>query len=721
MSEISLNLSFPEPDIAELTFDLPGKSVNVLGHEVLAELAQHLDELAQRKDLAGLIISSAKPGSFIAGADVREFVVLASAPPEEVAAMSAKGHALFAKLANVPFVTVAAIHGVCLGGGAELAVWCDRRVMTSDDQTEFGFPEVKLGLFPGWGGTVRTPRLIGLANAVQLITSGEPINAKKAYTLGLACDVVAPDKLQAAAIMAIRDAKENDRYLEDRAASSSPVTMSSTESMFLGATASAMIQQETKGQYPAPMAVLELMMETSSLPVDEALAKEADGFAQIFGSPVNQALINVFFLTDHAKKPPAIKATPREIKRVGVAGAGIMGAGIASANVKRGVATVLIDASPESLEKGLRGVLEEAAYDKETKQPSGTKAIEVGSHLQSGRSVTSLAECDLVIEAIVENADVKQKFYAELESVLSSQAIMASNTSTIPITRLAQSLKDPSRFCGIHFFNPVRRMKLVEVIRGKLSSDETIATAAAYAKRIGKFPIVVNDSPGFLVNRLLSPYMNAALELITAGVSIKDIDKAAVKFGMPLGPIALYDLVGLDTAFYAGRTMYEAFPERFVASPILPALMKAGRLGQKNGKGFYNYQNKKGKAEPDPDAEKILDAYTRPKGKLSSEQVTLRLMLPMLLEATRVLEEGIVSDIRDVDLGLIYGLGFPPFQGGLLYWADRQGAGKLLALVESMKNDAKSLAPTPLLAEMAATNRKFYARSGAAKEGSVAS
>jgi 3-hydroxyacyl-CoA dehydrogenase/enoyl-CoA hydratase/3-hydroxybutyryl-CoA epimerase/3-hydroxyacyl-CoA dehydrogenase/enoyl-CoA hydratase/3-hydroxybutyryl-CoA epimerase/enoyl-CoA isomerase len=707
----ALRLSFPEPDIALLEFDLPEKSVNVLSRGVVEELAQHLDALEKRPGLAGLILSSAKPTGFIAGADVREFVASISANEDDVVAMSRRGQALFRRLSSGPFVSIAAIHGVCLGGGAELAAWCDRRVLTSDPRTEFGCPEVKLGLFPGWGGTVRLPRLVGLANGVELVTGGESIDAQAAFKLGLAWDVVPPGQLLPAAIRAVRAARHGDVYLREREDANRPIAMSEAELAFLGATASAMIQQETHGNYPAPVAALELMLEGGSLAVDDALQKEAEGFAQIFGTPVNRALLNVFFLTDRAKKPPAGLSEalkPRDLTHVGVIGAGIMGSGIAAANVKRELATTMVDAAPAALEKGMREVLMEVAYDKKTKRPDAERALRLGAKLHTAEGISSLAGCELVIEAIVENQDAKQQLYKPLEAVVADDAVIATNTSTIPISRLAESLANPARFCGIHFFNPVRRMKLVEIIRGRQTSEETLATAAAYTRKIGKFAILVKDGPGFLVNRLLSPYLNAAIELIYDGVPIRDIDKAALKFGMPMGPIALYDMVGLDTAFYAGKTMYEAYPDRFIASPLLPALMKAGRLGRKNGLGFYNYQNKKQKAENDPAVEKLLETYTKTKRGLTGEQITQRLFLPMLLEATLALEEGVVSDPRDIDLGLIYGLGFPPFKGGLLYWADTVGATTLAEMVQSAAAGGKTLPVTPMLAEMASSNGKFY-------------
>lgn len=713
----ALTLTFPEPDVALLTFDLPGKGANILSLSVLKELAAQLDRLAGRKDLAGLVIKSGKPGTFIAGADIREFLASLGAPQSEVVAMCRRGQQLFQRLSSGSFVSVAAIDGICVGGGAELASWCDRRVMSDNPKTEYGFPEVKLGLYPGWGGTVRAPRIIGLANALEMITSGENLDARSALTMGLASDVVPADKLLEAAIGVIRAEQESGQYLKDRERWQQPIVVEPTELGFLGATASAMIQQETKGNYPAPAAALELMLETCQLSAEEALQREAEGMAQLFGSPVNAALINVFFLTDRNKRDtgldkPGVTAAP--IMSVGVIGSGIMGSGIAGATLKGEVPIALTDANAQALARGAKQVLEEASYNRKTKGPDLQKMLKLAPLLSVTHREEEIAACDLVVEAIVEKDDAKKELYARLEPQLRPEAILASNTSTIPITRLAEGLKRPERFCGMHFFNPVRRMKLVEVIRGKKTSDETIAAAVALAKRIGKSPIVVNDGPGFLVNRLLFPYMNESIELLCEGASIKEIDRAATAFGMPMGPIALYDMVGLDTAVYAGMTMYQAFPDRVVASPLVPAMVKQGRLGQKSGRGFFSYQNKKGRAEEDPAVTKIIASYRRAERKFSREELTNRLFLPMLLEATRMLEDKIVRDVRDVDLGLIFGLGFPPFKGGLLYWADTLGAAKIVEMLKPLESLGARFQPTPLLKEMAANNQKFYPQGGAA-------
>ena len=707
----SMKLSFPESDIAVLTLDMPGKGANILSRGILEELSVNLDRLEEDPALQGLVIISAKPGIFIAGADLREFVQSLDAPKDAIVEKCRLGQKLFQRLAELPFVTVAAIDGICVGGGAELSMWCDRRIMSDGPKTEIGFPEVKLGLFPGWGGTARTPRMVGLSNAVELVAGGASISAEEAYALGWVSNVVPVQRLQESGIRLVRSEQQSGQYLKDRVSWSSPIDISETELGFLGATASALIQQQTKGQYPAPLAALEVMLGGAGLDVNAALELEADGMAQLFGSPINAALLNVFFLTDRNKKDPGVDGdvAAQDIKAAAVIGAGIMGAGIAAANVKRGTPTALADANQAALQQGVKGILDEVSFNKKTRKSDIDRMVKFAPLLNATESDTEVAAADIVIEAVVENADVKRQIYSRLEPQLREDAILASNTSTIPITQLAQGLARPERFCGIHFFNPVRRMKLVEVIRGEQTSDETVATAVNYAKRLGKSPIVVNDGPGFLVNRLLLPYMNEALELIVEGAEIKLIERVAKQFGMPMGPITLYDMVGLDTAFYAGRTMWEAFPDRIEASPILPALVKAGRLGRKSGLGFFSYQNKKGRSQPDPELAKYVEPYMKSElREFNAQQIEARLFLPMLLEATRILEEKLVRNVRDVDLGLIFGVGFPPFKGGLLYWADTLGAAEIVELLKPLEDMGTRAEPTPLLREMAAEGRKFY-------------
>jgi 3-hydroxyacyl-CoA dehydrogenase/enoyl-CoA hydratase/3-hydroxybutyryl-CoA epimerase/3-hydroxyacyl-CoA dehydrogenase/enoyl-CoA hydratase/3-hydroxybutyryl-CoA epimerase/enoyl-CoA isomerase len=707
----TVRLSMLEPDIAALTLDAPDKGANVLSQTVLDEIEKHLNELERRKDLTGLVIRSAKPGIFIAGADLREFAAAKNPTREQTIAVASRGRKLFERLSKCPFVTVAAIDGVCVGGGAELAIWCDRRIMTTSPKAQFGFPEVKLGLFPGWGGTVRAPRIAGLGNAVELISSGESIDGRTAVQMGIASDLVPGERLDTAAIALVRAEAQTKEYLADRERWRQPLDIDETELGFLGATASAYIQGQTKGHYPAPLAALEVLLGSAGLDAQAAGEAEADAFAGLFGTPVNRALINVFFLTDRNKKDTGVAAEvkPRDIKSVGIFGAGIMGAGISAAVVKRELPVTITDAAPQALAAGVQKILEEVSYSKLTKGSDPQRMLKFAPFINATTVDAEYRNCDLLIEAVVENPKVKTELYQRIEPLLPQDAILASNTSAISIGRLAEKLKRPDRFCGIHFFNPVRKMPLVEVIRGPKTSDETVATAVAFAKSIGKSPIVVNDGPGFLVNRLLLPYMNEALELILDGVEIKAIESAAKSFGMPMGPITLYDVVGLDTAYYAGQVMHEAFPDRIGESPLLASMVNAKRLGQKTGVGFFAYKDKReGRGTPDPTLAEVVKPLMRGQTKLSQQQIVERLFLPMVLEATRILEERKVRDPRDVDLGLIYGIGFPPFKGGLLFWADTLGAAKLIEMLKAYESLGKRYQPTPMLVEMAKSGKSFY-------------
>ena len=705
-----ITVRYPSTEIAVFELNDPNKGANVLSRPVLDELELCLGQLEKRRGLKGLIFLSSKPGSFIAGADLREFAASLDSPREQVVAMAEHGRKLFERLTRLPLVSVAAIDGVCLGGGAELALWCDRRIMASEPSAQFGLPEVKLGLFPGWGGTVRAPRIVGLANAVEMITSGESVDAQTAAAMGLVSDVVPKAGLEEAAIALVRAEQESGEWLADRKRWSGPIEMSETELTFLGATASAVIQGQTFGNYPAPLAALEVLLGAACTDSAAAGKMESEGMAELWATPVNRALLNVFFLTDRNKKDPGVDRPiePRPVRSVAVTGTGIMGVGIAAANVKRDVPVTITDASPEAMSRAVQQILEEVSYNKELRGPDVQRSVRLAPLINATQADTEIVACDLVIEAVVENPEVKRSIFDRLEPQLAEKAMLASNTSTIPISRLASGMKHPERFCGIHFFNPVRKMALVEVIRGEKTSDETIATAVAYAKRIGKSPIVVGDAPGFLVNRLLLPYMNESLELLAEGAEMEAIERAAKKFGMPMGPLTLYDVVGLDTAFYAGRVMWEAFPDRIHTSPILPALIKAKRLGQKSGAGFYSYDGDKLRGKVDPALAKLIARHIGPPRKFTQEELTARLFLPMVLEATRILEDKVARDVRDIDLALIFGIGFPAFRGGLLFWADSLGAARIVEMLKPLEPLGERMHPTPLLLEMARTGARFY-------------
>ncbi|MFM9117560.1 MAG: 3-hydroxyacyl-CoA dehydrogenase NAD-binding domain-containing protein [Planctomycetota bacterium] len=737
-----LQLDFPEPDIARLTWNDPHRTVNVLSRHALQELTGHLDHLEQRHQqtpLAGLIVCSAKPGCFLSGADLQDLAARwANLTAAAAAAGSQLGQQLFQRLSALPFPTVAVIAGSCLGGGAELASWCDFRVVADDPQVEIGFPEVQLGIIPAWGGTTRLPRLIGLGPAIEWITSGQSVTAASAHKSSWADRLVAapPHDLPATGRTNLQTNLQPGS--KTNSATDFTAVLLSTAQELIRSTASTTLQQRRQkrraalllsdnelgllriaataqlrsGPPPAmhaPQHALALLLEQARLNEAAALTAETHCFQELSQLPTVTALLNVFLLRKRTSYRPSVTVDvdlPRQ--HVGVVGAGIMGAGIAAAHLKQTITVSLLDAAPDALAKAAHQVVEEAAYDRESKQVQAQRAIRAAAALRPTTELTQLATCDLVIEAIVESAEAKRAVFQQLETLVTPQTILATNTSTIPITKLAARLEHPERFVGLHFFNPVRRMPLVEVIRGEKTSEATIATVVAHAKRIGKMPIVVRDGPGFLVNRLLFPYMNEAIELLSDGASIEAIERAARQFGMPLGPLELYDMVGLDTAVYAGRVMWEAFPQRVRPLPIIPAMIKSGRLGQKNHQGFFRYETTKKTPQPDPSLMQLLQQYRRAERQFTSEEITRRLFLPMLIEAALTLQDGIVSDPRDIDFGLIFGLGFPSFRGGLLYWADRQGLAALVTQIEEFTSLGERFAVPELLRSLASRQATFY-------------
>lgn len=697
-------------DIALVTFDQPGSRANTLGQAVLGELEALLAELNRRSDLQGLVLRSGKPGMFIAGADLKELGA-AKEDPGLTKRLIKRGLDIVAGFEKLPYPTVAAIDGSCMGGGLELAMGFDYRLASNNPKTELGLPETKIGLIPGWGGTQRLSRLVGPNIAAEMICAGEAAKAERARQIGLVWDVVPTERLTEEALALVRWAAKDGGWKEARKKKQQPVGLTEEQASFAFAVARGMVLAKTGGHYPAPIAALEAIEKGCNLPLEEGLAVEAEKFAPLVGSVVSKNLIAVFFMTQRLAKDtgtsdPSIK--PREVKQVGVLGAGIMGAGIAGAHVRRGVPAVMLDSVPAALEKGIENISKSlqgrVAIGRMTVEEAG-KALAL---LSTSGTTQALADRDVVIEAIVENEEAKVKLYGEIEPILPAGAILASNTSTISITRMAKSVKAPERFAGMHFFNPVDRMQLVEVIRGEKTSDETVVTLVALARRIGKTPIVVKDCPGFLVNRILFPYINESLLLLEEGVPPRTLDKAATAFGMPMGPVTLNDLVGLDTSLYAGRVVNKAFADRAVPTKILDELVAAGRLGQKSGAGFYSYA--KGSRPTDDPALAEFLAKCKREGKkdLSLEEIQDRLFLPMLTEATRVLAEGIVRDPGDVDMGLILGIGFPPFRGGILRWADTMGIRTVMEKLKKYESLGVRFQPTELLRKMAAEGKGFY-------------
>lgn len=705
----ALRLEIIDGPLALVTFDLPGSRANTLGQAVQAELEQLLAELKTRSDLKGLILRSGKPGMFIAGADIKEFGA-AAASPELSRRLAQRMFDILAGFESLPFPTVAAIEGPCVGGGLELALAFDYRLASTHPKTELGLPEVKLGIIPGWGGTQRLPRVIGPAHAVEMITTGESARPERARQLGLVFDAVPPEKLLDEAKRLIAWANETGAWREERRRKQQPVGLSEEQHSYLFAVARGQVMEKTRGHFPAPLAAIDAIAKGCNLPLEEGLKVETEAFLPLFSGPISKNLIALFFMQQRLQKDPGVADTsvqPRAVERVGVIGAGLMGAGIAGAHVRRGLPVMMLDTSPQALEKGVAAITRVIQSRIDIGRATPVELAQALGRLSTTQALSALADRDVVIEAIVENEEVKTGLYRQLQSILPADAILASNTSTISITRMAEAWHRPENFAGMHFFNPVDRMQLVEVIRGAKTSDQTVVTLVALAKRIGKTPIVVRDCPGFLVNRILFPYINESLVLLEEGANPRAIDKAATAFGMPMGPITLNDLVGLDTSLYAGRVVNTAFADRAKSTRILDELVKAGRLGQKSGAGFYSYA-KGGRGADDPFLTELLTKLGTKPRDYSQEELIDRLFLPMVTEASRVLTEGIVRDAADVDLGLILGIGFPTFRGGLLRWADSIG---LPALVERLKKYEPLGAryqPTEQMRRLASEGKGFY-------------
>jgi 3-hydroxyacyl-CoA dehydrogenase/enoyl-CoA hydratase/3-hydroxybutyryl-CoA epimerase/enoyl-CoA isomerase len=698
--------------LVELRFDSKDDSVNKLNQATIASLERAIASLPKPPALRGVLVTSGKD-VFIVGADVTEFVPLFHRSEEEIASFLRRGQDVFSALEDLEAPSVAAINGVALGGGFELCLAASYRVMST--VAKVGLPETKLGIFPGWGGTVRLSRLCGADTAIEWIAGGEQWSARDALKTGAVDAVAEPAALREAALATLREAAAGRLdWRARRAEKKAPLKLNRVEAgmVFLGS--KAFVAGKAGPHYPAPVAAIEAMEKGAAKPRDEAMAIEAAACAKVAKTPTARSLVAVFLGDQMVKKvsKKAAKAA-RPVRRAAVLGAGIMGGGISYQSASRGVPVLMKDIVPSALEAGMSEAVKLLGKGVErgkltTAQMAGTLAT-----ITPTLSYGDFKAVDLVVEAVVENESVKKKVLAEVEGLIPETAVLTSNTSTISITRLATALRRPESFCGMHFFNPVPRMPLVEVIRGERSSEEAIATTVAYAMTLGKTPIVVNDCPGFLVNRVLFPYFAGFLGLVRDGVDYERIDRAMEKWGWPMGPALLLDVIGLDTGVHADGVMAAAFPERMghEGKSAMEALVEAGRLGQKNGKGFYAWRpEKKGPPSKQADPEAVAIAYGPggPKAELPDAEIVERTMLPMLLECSRCLEDRIVATPVEVDIALLYGLGFPPFRGGIFRWADAQGAAALVKAAEKHRGLGALYAPTAQLGALAATGRGFH-------------
>ena len=698
--------------IVELNFDLQGESVNKFNRQTVEELGAAAQALAADKSIKGMIVTSSK-SVFIVGADITEFTDMFKLPEEEIAGWCVKSNKAFCAIEDLPFPTVTAINGIALGGGLEMCLSTDYRVMATTAQV--GLPEVKLGLFPGFGGTVRMPRVIGVDNAVEWIAAGGQHKADKAIKDGVVDAVVEPEKLRDAALSLLNECIEGKiDYKARRQEKLEPLKLPPLENMMAFQTCMAMVMQQAGRNYPAPIAAVQVMQQHAGMKRDQALEVEAKGFAKVAKTPVATSLVGLF-LNDQVLKKIAGKweKQAKPVNQAAVLGAGIMGGGIAYQSASKGTPIIMKDIADKALDLGMS---EASKLLAKAVSRGKIDAVKMGKTLSAIRPTLNYGDfgnVDIVVEAVVENPKIKQAVLADVEKQVKPGTILASNTSTISITHLAEALEKPENFVGMHFFNPVHMMPLVEVIRGAKSSDEAVATTVAYAKKMGKTPVVVNDCPGFLVNRVLFPYFGGFGMMLRDGADFQKIDKVMEKFGWPMGPAYLMDVVGIDTGVHAAEVMAEGFPERMKhdykdASEVM---FENKRYGQKNGVGFYKYEtDNKGKPKKvvDQTTYDLIKPHVSAPQDFDDQTIIDRLMIPMCLELVRCLEENIVSSVADADMALIMGIGFPPFRGGALRYIDSIGVKAFVELCDKYKDLGGLYEPTAKLREMAANGESFY-------------
>ena len=701
-----------ESGTVELNFDLKGESVNKFNRQTLGELREAVDALKADSSVKGLLVTSGKD-VFIVGADITEFVENFKLPEAELVTLNLEANRIFSDFEDLPFPTVVAINGIALGGGLEMCLAADFRVMSST--AKIGLPEVKLGIYPGFGGTVRLPRVIGADNAIEWIAAGKENRADAALKVGAVDAVVAPEKLRDGALDLLQRAVAGEfDFKAKRQPKLEKIKLNAIEQMMAFETAKGFVAGQAGPNYPAPVEAIKSIQKAANFGRDKALEIEAAGFVKMAKTSAAQSLIGLFLNDQELKrKAKAYDKVARDVKQAAVLGAGIMGGGIAYQSASKGTPILMKDINEKGIEQGLNEASKLFGKLVEKGRLTPAKMADALNAIRPTLSYGDFNTADIVVEAVVENPKVKQKVLAEVEEHVGADTILASNTSTISISLLAKALKRPENFVGMHFFNPVHMMPLVEVIRGEHSSETAVATTVAYAKKMGKNPIVVNDCPGFLVNRVLFPYFGGFAKLVSAGVDFVRIDKIMEKFGWPMGPAYLMDVVGIDTGHHGRDVMAEGFPDRMKDDrrSAIDALYDAERLGQKNGRGFYAYEtDKRGKPKKvfDPAVMDVLKPVIYEQREVTDDDILNWMMIPLCLETVRCLEDGIVETAAEADMGLVYGIGFPPFRGGALRYIDSIGVAEFVAIADRYADLGPLYHPTEKLREMAKTGQRFF-------------
>lgn len=680
------------------------KSMTVLDEETLKELDQIIDHVAGLgSEVKGLIFHTHKDGCFLAGADIS---LINSLKTESEAANGAEqGQNLFNKIEDLRCTTIAAINGVCLGGGMELALSCKIILASDQKKTQMGLPEVKLGLLPGFGGTYRMPKRIGLPAALDLILTGKSIDARKAKKIGLISESFPKENLltQALTFMGKSGKKTS---LKDSLEQLATDNFLSKKIIFQKAREN--VLKETKGFYQAPLKILDVMEAGMMKGRSSYLSIESQAFGELCVGEQSQNLQHLFFLMEGAKKYPGPKAenTPK-LNRGAVLGAGTMGGGIAWLMANNSMFPLMKDIAKEGLELGLKQASDNFKGALKRRKMTEDDYERKMRSIHPTLSYDGFKKSDLVIEAIVENMDIKKKTFSDLEKHVSPTCLITSNTSSLSVQEMAGALEHPERFAGLHFFNPVHRMPLVEIITHDKVSPETLKALYDWVLKVKKTPVIVKDGPGFLVNRILMPYLNEAGFLLEEGVSLKSIDDACLNFGMPMGPGRLLDEVGIDVAVKVAKILHEGLGDRAASSSMSAKMTEKGLLGRKSNKGFYLYDERGKVTGENPEMNDILPSETK---RMSETEIQMRVFLPMINEASTVLADGIVQEASMVDLGLIFGIGFPPFRGGLLRYADSEGLPRILDALENFANkvDAHRYGPSAYLKNLVDQKKKFY-------------
>jgi 3-hydroxyacyl-CoA dehydrogenase / enoyl-CoA hydratase / 3-hydroxybutyryl-CoA epimerase len=698
---------------AVLTLDLPGEPVNKLSASVKTEFEECFARLRADGAVKAVVIISGKADNFIAGADIEEFTRLST--QEEFTRLSREGQEMLQMVDDFPKPVIVAINGACLGGGLELALACDWRIATDHPKTQLGLPEVQIGLLPGAGGCQRLPRLIGLSAALGIIMPGKSEIGIKALKLGLVDELVPKSILLDTALQAA------DRLSHQ----SMPWRSGGNKGGFMGAAldgnpvgrrfvywkARKDTLKKTGGHYPAPLAALDAVEAGLEHGLARGFQVEHQKFGELAAGPVSQKLIQIFFATNALKKDdglsPGVSATARKVDRLGVIGSGFMGAGIAGTAVANALVDVrLRDTDLSRVGKGLKAAIDVLTGRLKRRRITRHEFQRQAALLSGGNDGAGFQRADLVIEAVFEDLEVKRKVLADTEAITRPEAIFATNTSTIPITDIAAQASRPGQVLGMHFFSPVDRMPLLEVIPTERTAPETVATAVQFGRKLGKTVIVVRDRPGFWVNRILTPYMNEAGYILAEGVPIEVIDGVMTRFGFPVGPITLLDEVGLDVGAKAAKVMHAAFGDRLAPSAVVGRMLDDKRLGRKNGRGFYLYREGQ-KHGPD---ETVYDLLAiRPTAPSSTELVEKRLVYSMLNEAAMAAGEGVVRSPRDGDIGAIFGIGYPPFRGGPLRYLDDLGAASVVQVLRELETKfGARFTPAASLVTMAERGERFY-------------